>query len=214
MIRLERGILAAFVLAALGMSAMTVTAFSATTPSGGWEVSIYYTPVERYHTGMPKPVTGCLAIACKRGSAVIGTYPGDFVTAVKEEGNGRITSGSHAGQYLNWSADVGYWLDSAPRDDRGGVLTPYLSAAADQSVPFSTAFRVLDCGTDLDSGDAIDANVCARLKAVTWVVRDRFSDPASGKHVDLYIGEEDIPNFYNRSPNVIDNGGAVLSMTL
>src|SRR5436309_1055531 len=98
----------------LTISTNSVAPFSATTPSGGWEISIYYTPVERYHTGVPKAVTGCLTITCKNGTAVIGTYPKDFVAAVKEEGNGRITSGAHAGQYLNWSVGIGFWLDSAP----------------------------------------------------------------------------------------------------
>jgi hypothetical protein len=179
--------------------------------AGGWEITVYYTAVESFHTGAATTVRGCLSLQCAHGSAVIGTYPADFVAAVRDEGTGRITSGTHAGAYLNWSVDIGYWLDSAPRDARGQPLQPYRSAAADVSVAFGTVFFVTGCGTDSGSNDPIDAAFCTRLKQAIWVVQDRFSEGTVGQHVDLYIGEEDQANFVNTSPKEIDTTGATLA---
>jgi hypothetical protein len=191
-------------------------AMGATNPAriaaaGGWEITVYYTAVESFHTGAATTVRGCLTLACTNGNAVIGTYPSDFVNAVQDEGTGRITSGTHAGAYLNWSVDVGYWLDSAPRDARGQPLQSYRSAAADVSVAFGTVFSVTNCGKDSGSNDPIDAAFCTSLKQATWVVQDRFSEGTVGQHVDLYIGEEDQANFVNTSPKEIDTTGATLA---
>jgi hypothetical protein len=82
---------------------------------------------------------------------VIGSYPADFVKFVKDEGTGRITSGGHAGKYLNWSYDVGYWLDFAPRDAYGNSLVPYVSTAADTDVlRAGDQFTLVDCGKGID----------------------------------------------------------------
>ena len=179
--------------------------------SDGWEISIYYTAVESLHTGPSQQVVGCTEIECVAGNAVLGDYPQDFVQAVKDEGTGRITSGSYAGRYLNWSIDVGYWLDTQPRDARGFILRPYLSAAADSEIPYVTSIKVLDCGVDKQNGSPIDAEVCSRMVAAQWVVRDRFPVGSVGKHLDFYIGEEDHPAFVETSPNAVHTVGATVS---
>lgn len=180
--------------------------------STGWKITVYYTAVESLHNGTPTPVTGCTTISCSRGSAALGTYPQDFVQAVKAEGTGRITSGAYAGKYLNWSYDTGYWLDSAPRDAYGDALIPYVSAAAD-TLARGTAFSVLECGTDEGSGDTIDGAFCQRLKAASWRIVDEFTPGLGGaNHADLYIGEEDSANFMKSSPKVISTAGAVLNI--
>jgi hypothetical protein len=181
--------------------------------SDDWELSIYYTVVESYHSGPPQEVRGCLAMDCQQSADLLGTYSSDFVQTVKDEGSGRITSGPHAGRYLNWSGATGYWLDTAPRDARGLVLKPYLSAAADPSIPFVTAFKILDCGVDVRNGAPIDLGVCEQLSSAEWIVRDRFEVNVVGKHVDLYIGEEDQPNFVANSPRAIHVTGATVSMS-
>ena len=76
--------------------------------SGSWRLTTYYTAVEQYHHGQPVEVTGCSSQDCDHGHDDLGSYPDDFVSAVKDEGTGRITSGPHAGRYMNWSYDVGY----------------------------------------------------------------------------------------------------------
>jgi len=96
----------------------------------GWTATVYYTAVQRFHTGPATRVTGCPVLDCRRGGADLGSYPGDFVKAVRDEGTGRTT----AGRYLNWSSDVGFWLDDAPRNGHGGALVPFTSAAADADV--------------------------------------------------------------------------------
>lgn len=162
----------------------------------GWLVTVYYTAVESYHDGESTPVTGCPRLDCERGDEPLGSYPADFVAAVRDEGTGRITSGPHAGRYLNWSHGTGYWLDEAPRDSHGEPLLPFVSAAADAEVlPRGREVRVVDCGTAED-GSPIEPEVCARLTAPTWEIRDEFTPGLGGeRHLDLYLGEETGPDF-------------------
>jgi hypothetical protein len=156
----------------------------------GWELTVYYTAVESYHSGSSTQVSGCLDLQCSsRGT--IGSYPSDFLQAVKNEGTGRITSGNHSGSYLNWSYDTGYWLDTAPRNSYGNALTPFVSAAADSNVlARGTSFQISQCG----SGATV--SVCTLLQSAHWIVTDEFTPGLGGSnHLDLYIGEEDQPNF-------------------
>jgi hypothetical protein len=160
--------------------------------STGWTVTVYYTAVEKYHSGPPTRVTGCPRIDCQHGNADLGTYPADFVTAVHDEGTG-LTG---AGKYLNWSFDTGYWLDDAPRDTAGRHLRPFESAAADPGVlAAATRFTITDCG-HTDDGSALPADVCAKLRAAHWTITDEFTPGLGGeRHVDAYIGEETGPGF-------------------
>lgn len=153
------------------------------TSTAGWEATVYYTAVERFHTGATTRVTGCVGLDCENGRDDLGTYPKTFVQAVQNEGTGRTT----AGKYLNWSHDVGYWLDVAPRDAAGRALVPWVSAAADPDVlKGGTTFTVVDCGRA-----EIDPAVCAKIMAARWTIVDEFTPGLGGeRHIDLYIGEE------------------------
>jgi hypothetical protein len=160
--------------------------------STGWEITVYYTAVERFHAGEPEQVTGCLRLDCTDGGDDLGTYPADFVDAVRNEGTGRTRDG----RYLNWSDDVGFWLDSAPRDSGGRELRPFASAAADPGVlPRNSTFQIVGCGR-LDDGSRAQAHVCAALKRATWTVTDEFTPGLGGdRHIDAYIGAETGPGF-------------------
>jgi len=157
--------------------------------SDGWEITVYYTAVERFHDGDPVAVTGCRSLDCTSGDEALGEFPEDFVVAVREEGTGLTGSG----RYLNWSHDVGFWLDSAPRASDGGVLRPFVSAAADTDVlPPGTAFTIADCGEP----DEVTPEVCARLRAAVWRISDEFTPGLGGaRHIDAYIGPETGPGF-------------------
>jgi len=117
---------------------LVVLALAGCSPSGGgsapspstdegWQVTVYYTAVESFHSGPSVPVRGCPVIDCENGNDLLGNFPQSFAKAVKDEGTGRTASG----RYLNWSYDKGYWLDSEPRDSFGKPLKPFVSAAAD-----------------------------------------------------------------------------------
>lgn len=161
---------------------------------GPWRVTVYYTAVESFHDDERVEVTGCRSGDCANGDDVIGRYPRGFAEAVREEGSGRITSGEHDGKYLNWSYDIGYWLDTAPRNALGGALEPFHSAAADE-VPDGTRLRLVNCG-EFDSGDDVPPAVCSALQAGQWQIQDRFTPGLGGsQHIDLYIGEESEPDF-------------------
>jgi hypothetical protein len=153
---------------------------------------VYYTAVESFHTGRATTVTGCPRLDCTHGTSDLGTYPADFVAAVRDEGTGR----TRTGRYLNWSYDTGYWLDDAPRDTAGRPLRAYRSAAADPDVlPAGTRFTIASCGRD-EEGSPIDAAVCARLSAAQWAITDEFTPGLGGRrHIDAYIGEETAANF-------------------
>lgn len=151
-----------------------------------WTVGVYYTAVESYYDGPGEIVLGCTDFACTKPNVEIGMLPRDFVAAVRDEGTGRITSGPHAGEYLNWSYDIGFRLDDQPRDANGQVLQPFRSAAATGLDP-GTRLRLTDCGLV----DPADQAVCARLEAAEWTVGDEFTPGLGGpRHLDLYIGEE------------------------
>jgi len=160
--------------------------------SAGWTVTVYYTAVEKYHSGPPTPVTGCTKLDCQHGKDDLGTYPKDFVEAVHDEGTGITT----AGRYLNWSYDTGYWIDSAARDTAGRPLRPFESAAADPDVlKAATRFTITGCGHQ-DDGSEPPADVCAKLRAARWTITDEFTPGLGGKkHIDAYIGEETGPGF-------------------
>jgi len=186
-------------LAAAG-AALTATLGVACTNAGppveaGWQVTVYYTAVESFHErSATTAVVGCEVIDCTQGADPLGTYPSTFTTAVKDEGTGRITAGPNAGRYLNWASSEGYWLDDAPRDHAGRPLEPFRSAAAD-GVAEGTKVRLVDCGTGFDGGPPA-AEPCARLRAGQWEIRDAFTPGYGGaRHIDLYIGEEDRPDF-------------------
>ncbi|MFD5827275.1 hypothetical protein [Lentzea sp. NPDC060358] len=167
------------------------SAGQATPPtSGGWQVTVYYTAVERFHSGSATAVRGCPVIDCDRGDDLLGTFPESFANAVRDEGTGRTASGS----YLNWSYDKGYWLDSAPRDSFGRPLRPFVSAAADGVEPGSRV-ELVRCGRTPEGGEA-DSAVCGKLSSSAWEITDEFTPGLGGeKHIDLYLGEETGPQF-------------------
>ncbi|MEA2672477.1 MAG: hypothetical protein QOG45_2697 [Chloroflexota bacterium] len=176
------------------------TAPSAPAPApvaAGWALTTVYTAVESFHGGAPQPVTGCPpgADECSNGSVALGSYPGDFLDAVRSQGAGRLTSGKYAGRYLTWDADSGYAVDAAVLDASEKPMQPFVSAGADPSIALGTTFTVLDCGVDRVSGHPVDPGVCARIRAATWVVRAPTRQAGDRHALELYIGEEDGPGF-------------------
>lgn len=164
-----------------------------------WLLTVYYTAVEEFYSGPRVQVTGRPSLTSQEGDHDLGTYPADFVEAVRDEGTGRITAGEHAGEYLNWSSNTGFWLDVAPRDSAGDPLEPYVSAASD-SLERGTRLRVTECGRERN-GARVPSEVCTALRAPTWEVRDRFTPGLAqmSRHLDLYIGEQSGAGF-TRSP--------------
>ena len=176
--------------------------------TGGWEITVYYTAVERFHDGEPEEVSGCLRLDCTDGDDDLGTYPSDFVAAVRDEGTGRTAGG----KYLNWSYDVGFWLDSAARDTGGRQLRPFVSAAADPGVlPRDSTFQITECGRQ-DDGSRAATSVCAALRGATWTVTDEFTPGLGGsKHIDVYIGPETGPDFTDSDWYVALTGAKLLT---
>lgn len=170
----------------------------------GIDVTVYYTAVESFHSGSTTKVSGCMVRECEFGSADLGTYPRSFVEAVKAEGAGRITSGAHAGRYLNWSFDVGYWLDTIASDSYGNALVPLVTAACDTSVARrGQRFRLI-APLLQDGGDPLDERFASEVLAGNWVVNDEFTPGLGGPgHIDIYIGEEDQVDFTETSPKYV-----------
>ena len=169
--------------------------------SSGYEITVYYTAVESYHGGGTVNVRGCPTQDCEGGNDDLGTYPESFVQAVEDEGAGRITSGPHAGKYLNWSDGVGYWLDNVPANSYGAGLSPFRTAAADGGVlARGTRFQLV-APLIQDEGGPLDEASANRLLSATWEIQDEFTPGLGGAHhIDLYIGEEDRANFTETNP--------------
>lgn len=179
----------------------TPTTTTGTVSTAVYTITVYYTAVESFHTDAPISVSGCLIRDCAFGNKLIGSYPASFVKATKTEGTGRITSGVNAGKYLNWSVDVGYWLDTIPSDGYGTALVPFRTAAADDiALTRGTQFKLV-APLVQDDGYALDSVSANKLLAAQWIVNDQFTPGLGGElHLDLYIGEEDRFNFTNQSP--------------
>jgi hypothetical protein len=177
---------------------------------GTWRLTVYYTAVESFHSGPPQAVTGCPpgADECSNGTVALGSYPADFLDAVRGQGAGRITSGKYAGRFLTWDADSGYAVDAAVLDASEKPLQPFVSAASDPGIALGTAFQVLDCGLDSASGHTTDAGGCARIKRASWVVRSPDRRPGDSHALELYVGEEDRPDFATASPLLLHTAGA------
>ena len=188
----------------VGLALGVGPACAASSPSSGWHLTTYYTAVASLHHGAPTPVTGCLVRDCANGHDALGTYPADFVQAVEDEGTGRIDVGPNAGKYLEWSEGIGFWLDTVPLDSYGRRLVPFVSAAADRRVlPKGALFRIVGCGRQ--GRDPLEPQVCAKVRAARWEVRDEFTTGLGGrKHVDLYLGEEQGADFTDVSPFYFD----------
>lgn len=191
-------------------AAVTVTP---TKLSAGWRITVYYTPVESFHSGPRKRVRGCPVYGCGRPKADLGSYPESFIEAVRTEGAGRITSGPHKGRYLAWSRRVGqFWLDEAAKDATGRPLRPWVTAAADRSVlRRGSRFVITACGRGR-AGRPVPPEVCARFRAARWTVADVFAPGYGGAHhADVYIGEETGPGF-TKSPLYTTLDGATLAL--
>lgn len=174
---------------------------SDSSPASTYEITVYYTAVETFHGGAAMAVYGRLSPADESGDALLGTYPAGFVEAVQSEGTGRITSGTYAGRYLNWSYDVGFWLDAVPANAYGDALAPFQTAAADPDVLARGARFQLLAPLVQDDGTPLDSASAARFLAAAWNVQDQFTPGSGGAHhLDLYIGEEDRPDFTGTSP--------------
>lgn len=171
-----------------------------TVSAESYTITVYYTAVESFHTDAAQSVSGCLIRDCTFGNSLIGSYPASFIKATKDEGTGRITSGANAGKYLNWSSDVGYWLDTIASNGYGGALVPFQTAAADSNVLPQGAWFRLVAPLKLEDGSALDTASANRLLSAQWYVQDQFTPGLGGaNHLDLYLGEEDRVNFTSSS---------------
>jgi hypothetical protein len=166
--------------------------------------------VQSYHTGAPQAITGCppQPTNCSNGSTPLGSYPGDFLEAVRDNGTGRITGGRYAGRFLTYDAQSGYAVADTNVDDSGNAKRPFVTAAADEGIPLGTSFRVQACGVDGSDGSPVDGGVCSRLVAASWVVGERSGEPTGSRELALYIGEENRPDFDSVEPLVIATAGA------
>jgi len=177
------------------------TAHSGTERPGRYHITVYYTPVEIYHSGPTLPVWGATDISGESGRELLGSYPESFIAAVQMEGSGRITSGAYAGKYLNGSFGGGFWLSEFAPDAYGEPLQPFKTAAADADVlERGTLFKLKK--PLLESGNVeISATAAKKLLSSTWDVQDHFETGYGGDlRIDLYIGEEDRDDFTTKSP--------------
>ncbi|HKF74548.1 MAG TPA: hypothetical protein VKF59_00260 [Candidatus Dormibacteraeota bacterium] len=171
-------------------------------PTGGWRLTVYYTPVESYHGPPQQSISDC-------AGRPLGQHARDFLDKVQIEGFGRVVTAVQGNSYVGWDFDHHCWfLARTPvgADDR--PLRAWASTAAPSTMAFGTAVHVLGCGS------GVDATVCPHVEAAAWTVDDRCSDDCSDRqHLDLYIGEEDQPDFEDQSPKYFEALGAVVLLS-
>jgi len=169
--------------------------------TGGWHLTVYYTPVETFHGPPRKSISDC-------AGRQLGEHSADFLAHVQTEGFGRVVAPIQKQSYLGWNFDGRCWFMAAtPVGSNDRPLRAWVSTAAPANLAAGMGVRVVSCGTDVDTA------VCARVKAAAWTVDDRCSygctDP---RHLDLYVGEEDRPHFEDQSPDYFDAHGAVVTL--
>ncbi|HKA11673.1 MAG TPA: hypothetical protein VKI99_14530 [Candidatus Dormibacteraeota bacterium] len=168
--------------------------------TGGWHLTVYYTPVESYHGPPLQAILDCAGLA-------LGKHSLHFLDRVQTEGFGRFVTPIHENRYLGWDFDRRCWfLARTPVGLGDRPLRQWVSAAAASSFAPGTGVRVVSCGSN------VDETVCARVKGAGWVVEDHCGGCSDPKHLDLYVGEEDGPDFEDLSPTYFDTHGAVVAL--
>jgi hypothetical protein len=169
--------------------------------TAGWHLTVYYTPVESYHGPPSRQISDCAGKS-------LGQHSAEFLDRIGTEGFGRVAIPIQGEGYLGWDFDRRCWfMASTPVGAEDRPLRPWASTAAPATISVGTRIRVQSCGADVDD------SVCARVRSATWTVDDRCSgDCEDPHHVDLYIGEEDRPNFEDQSPNYFDTHTAVVTL--
>ncbi len=167
--------------------------------TGGWHLTVYYTPVESYHGPPLQSISDC-------AGAPLGQHSADFLVHVHTEGYGRMAAPIRGRRYLGWDFDRHCWLTAAtPVGATDRPLRAWFSTAAPAALANGTGVRVVGCGSDVPDA------VCTRVRAARWTVDDRCSNGCGDpQHLDLYIGEEDQPDFEDQSPNYFEAHGAVV----
>jgi hypothetical protein len=183
--------------------------------TGGWLVTVYFTPRESNYGGESTAIHGCPAGYCPPGQEqALGSYPTAFLDRMRIQGSGLLTSGTFAGKYLNWSSGVGgtgYWIEDVPKSASGNALVGRQSAAS-PSLPYGANFRIADCGRNAFGGPLNDAT-CAELKNPTWRIIDRFEPYAAqgDHHIDLYLGVERPGETFASSPLYVSWSDVVIA---
>lgn len=168
--------------------------------TGGWHLTVCYTPVESYHGPPLKPISDC-------GGRVLGKHSLDVLDRVQTEGFGRFGTAIQGKRYVGWDFDRRCWfMGITPVGVRDRPLRAWVSTAAPLTLAAGTGVRVVSCGSD------VEAIVCARVKAAAWIVEDHCAACSDPRHLDLYIGEEDRLDFEDLSPSYFDAHGAVVAL--
>ena len=117
---------------------------------GGWRLTVYYTPRRVIHGGSRDPITGCQG-------ADLGSHSHEFLTTIKTEGFGRLSTPVEGRSYLCWDCDRRCWfLAAAPVGANDRPLRPCGSAAAHPSIAIGTRVSVRK------SGGQVDRSLCDR----------------------------------------------------
>lgn len=145
----------------------------------GWTVHIRQTPVERFFTGERVWAYGCDRPDCTGSYTHLGSYPTDFLAAVRREGAGRLSTGEHEGRYLVRISAEAFRVESVPRDASGRPLRAWRSATG--ALPVGTSVRVASCGTGA---------LCRRVRAATWTIAQRSGATDS---LVVYAGDQTGP---------------------
>lgn len=169
--------------------------------TGGWHLTVYYTPVESYHGPPRKSIADCTG-------RTLGEHSVDFLEHVQTEGFGRVVAPIQRNGYLGWDFDRHCWfMAAAPVGANDRPLRAWVSTAGPSTFAAGTRVRVVGCGTD------VEADVCARVERAAWTVDDHCSNGCTDpRHLDLYVGEEDQADFEDKSPDYFDTHGAVVAL--
>ncbi len=114
----------------------------------------------------------------------LGRYREDFLRDVRREGWGKGDGEGNDGKYIGYVPEWGYIKRDAPLDVNGNPLIPWKTVAGPPGIKNGTKIYIFSFEARLDP------EVEERLLNTVFVVSDR-SPSITGKHIDIYVGEQD-----------------------
>jgi len=117
----------------------------------------------------------------------LGRYREDFLRDVRREGWGKGDGEGNDGRYLGYVPGWGYIKRDKPLDANGNPLIPWKTVAGPPSIRNGTRIYILSFEAELKP------EVEEKLLNTVFIVSDR-SPNITGKHIDIYVGEQDREN--------------------
>jgi len=166
----------------------------------GYLITSYWTVREEFYRGEKIPVRDS-------SGKLLGYYRSDFLEDVMVEGWGKGDGIGNDGSYLGYDPELGFIKSPEPLDAYGSPLIPWKTVAAPPHLRKGTIIIIIG----FTSSEELSEDVIDKLLTSRFTVNDRGG--LTGRHIDIYIGEQDRANM-NESPYALYIQNATICLLL